>query len=173
MSYLRSSFLHEPQVPRIDYNFRHQSATEPVIMTGCDDKWLAEIVSDFVTLYVFLAIMTWMASYGGAVIWQNYCNCLTVSIDSVKSQSMKRWLALSRFWNEIDWQFSNRRIVAGATFVVMWPYACRWARQRDGRDGHDPSEVTRGPTEQQLSKHQLRRLPRPSSQRQPHRVAVR
>ena len=66
----------------------------------------------------FLAVMTWMAGYGCAVIWQNDCSFLTV-----KSQSMKRWLALSRFWNEIDWQFSDPRIVTdSATEVVTLFY---------------------------------------------------
>ena len=79
-------------------------------MTGRNCIWLD---LNFVTLYVLLAIMTLMAGYGCAVIWQNDCTCLTVSFDSVKSQSMKRWLALSRFWSEIDWQFSDPRIVTG------------------------------------------------------------
>ena len=52
-----------------------------------------------------------MAGYGGAVIWQNDGTCLTVSTDSVKAQSMKIWLALRKFWNEIDWQISDPRIV--------------------------------------------------------------
>ena len=82
-------------------------------MTGRNCLWLE---LNFVTMYVLLAKMTWMAGYGGAVIWQNDCTCLTVSFDSVKSQSMKRWLALSRFWNEIDWQFSDPRIVTAGRY---------------------------------------------------------
>ena len=84
-------------------------------MTGRNCLWLN---LNFVTLYVLLAIMTWMAGYGGALIWQNYCTCLTVSFDSVKSQSMKRWLALRRFWKEIDWQFSDPRIVTGTCVCI-------------------------------------------------------
>ena len=85
-------------------------------MTGRNCLWLD---LNFVTLYVLLAIMTLMAGYGGAVIWQNDCTCLTVSFDSVKSQSMKRWLALSRFWSEIDWQFSDPRIVTALGTIGM------------------------------------------------------
>ena len=34
---------------------------------------------------------------GVAVMWENECNCLSISVESVISQRLKSWLALSRF----------------------------------------------------------------------------
>ena len=82
-----------------------------VIMTGSDDTWLAGLFSDWaLTCHSVLSGHKYMNGRlwgcSNLVEWQQLPYCL-----SWQSQSLRSWLALSRFWNEIDWQFSDPRIV--------------------------------------------------------------
>ena len=89
-------------------------------MTGRNCLWLD---LNFVTLNVFWPCNDMNGRLWGCsnlAEWWHLPYCLNYW-QVVKSQCMKSWLVLIRFWNEIDWQFSDPRIVTGpSVFIHMF-----------------------------------------------------